>query len=53
MWDEEKVNNGLRIYMTKGFKDVCKIHDCDLRIGAFTLGVNHVARATILRGWEA
>lgn len=56
MWDEEKVNNELRTYMTKGFKDVkemCKTHNCDLRMGAFTLGVNRVARATILRGWEA
>ncbi|KAJ6828243.1 putative glutamate dehydrogenase [Iris pallida] len=56
MWDEEKVNNELKTYMTKGFKDVkemCKTHDCDLRMGAFTLGVNRVARATLLRGWEA
>ncbi|XP_021898169.1 glutamate dehydrogenase 1 [Carica papaya] len=56
MWDEEKVNNELRTYMTKGFKDVkemCNTHNCDLRMGAFTLGVNRVARATVLRGWEA
>jgi glutamate dehydrogenase (NAD(P)+) len=56
MWDEEKVNNELKTYMTKGFKDVkemCKAHNCDLRMGAFTLGVNRVARATVLRGWEA
>jgi glutamate dehydrogenase (NAD(P)+) len=56
MWDEEKVNNELKTYMTKGFKDVkemCKTHNCDLRMGAFTLGVNRVARATVLRGWEA
>ena len=56
MWDEEKVNSELKTYMTKGFKHVkkmCKTHDCDLRMGAFTLGVNRVARATLLRGWEA
>ncbi|XAR70065.1 Glutamate dehydrogenase (NAD(P)(+)) [Bertholletia excelsa] len=56
MWDEEKVNQELKTYMTKGFKDVkdmCKTHNCDLRMGAFTLGVNRVARATVLRGWEA
>ncbi|GMP87167.1 hypothetical protein CsSME_00039662 [Camellia sinensis var. sinensis] len=56
MWDEEKVNNELKTYMTKGFKDVkemCKAHNCDLRMGAFTLGVNRVARATVLRGWGA
>lgn len=56
MWDEEKVNNELRAYMTRGFKDVkemCRTHNCDLRMGAFTLGVNRVAKATVLRGWEA
>ncbi|PKA45818.1 Glutamate dehydrogenase [Apostasia shenzhenica] len=56
MWDEEKVNSELKKYMVKGFKDVkkmCKTHNSDLRMGAFTLGVNRVARATVLRGWEA
>nr|BBG56993.1 glutamate dehydrogenase 1 [Nicotiana tabacum] len=56
MWDEDKVNAELKTYMTRGFKDVkdmCKTHNCDLRMGAFTLGVNRVARATVLRGWEA
>lgn len=56
MWDEEKVNSELKTYMTRGFKDVkemCKTHSCDLRMGAFSLGVNRVARATLLRGWEA
>ncbi|KAL7098144.1 hypothetical protein ACP275_10G186900 [Erythranthe tilingii] len=56
MWDEEKVNTELKKYMTRGFKDVkemCKTHNCDLRMGAFSLGVNRVARATLLRGWEA
>ncbi|KAL3534095.1 hypothetical protein ACH5RR_002556 [Cinchona calisaya] len=56
MWDEEKVNTELKTYMTRGLKDVkemCNTHNCDLRMGAFTLGVNRVARATVLRGWEA
>ncbi|KAJ4745791.1 Glutamate dehydrogenase [Rhynchospora pubera] len=56
MWDENKVNNELKTYMTRAFKDLksmCKSHNCDLRMGAFTLGVNRVARATLLRGWEA
>ncbi len=56
MWEEEKVNKELRRYMAGAFhkvKDMCKTHDCSLRMGAFTLGVNRVARATILRGWEA
>ncbi|XP_042048434.1 glutamate dehydrogenase B [Salvia splendens] len=56
MWDEEKVKAELKTYMNRGFKDVkemCKTHNCDLRMGAFSLGVNRVARATLLRGWEA
>ncbi|KAK6155961.1 hypothetical protein DH2020_010209 [Rehmannia glutinosa] len=56
MWDEEKVNQELKRYMTKAFhniKSMCQLHNCNLRMGAFTLGVNRVARATLLRGWEA
>ncbi|WOK98930.1 glutamate dehydrogenase 2 [Canna indica] len=56
MWDEDKVNMELQKYMTRSFsnlKTMCKTHDCNLRMGAFTLGVNRVARATLLRGWEA
>ncbi|TXG51229.1 hypothetical protein EZV62_023753 [Acer yangbiense] len=56
MWDEEKVNCELKKYMMKSFHDIkamCKAHDCSLRMGAFTLGVNRVAHATLLRGWEA
>lgn len=55
MWDEEKVNAELQKYMRSAFKnikDMCKTHDCGLRMGAFTLGVHRVARATVLRGWE-
>ncbi|KAL5551310.1 hypothetical protein UlMin_001486 [Ulmus minor] len=55
MWEEETVNKVLHKYMKKAFDDIkamCKIHDCNLRMGAFTLGVNRVARATMLRGWE-
>ncbi|XP_020574085.1 glutamate dehydrogenase 2 [Phalaenopsis equestris] len=56
LWDEEKVNTELKRYMLTAFKNIkgmCKSHDCNLRMGAFTLGVNRVARATALRGWEA
>lgn len=56
MWDEEKVNQELKRYMTKAFHNIrglCQSHNCNLRMGAFTLGVNRVARATLLRGWEA
>eukprot|EP00257_Ricinus_communis_P007642 XP_002524362.2 glutamate dehydrogenase 2 [Ricinus communis] len=56
MWDEEKVKCELKKYMMTSFKHIqamCKTHDCSLRMGAFALGVNRVARATLLRGWEA
>lgn len=55
MWEEEKVNNELKRYMMSAFKDIkamCQTHNCNLRMGAFTLGVNRVAQATLLRGWE-
>ena len=38
MWDEEKVNTELKNYMTHSFqhlKEMCKTHDCDLRMGDF------------------
>lgn len=56
MWEEETVNRELKRYMRKAFGDIkgmCKTHGCNLRMGAFTLGVHRVARATMLRGWEA
>ncbi|KAI3835808.1 hypothetical protein MKX03_013404 [Papaver bracteatum] len=56
MWDEGKVNNELQKYMTRSFRDIkamCQTHNCDFRMGAFSLRVNRVARATVLRGWEA
>ncbi|XP_059441838.1 glutamate dehydrogenase 2-like [Corylus avellana] len=56
MWEEEEVNFELKKYMTKAFHEIkamCKLHDCNLRMGAFSLGVNRVARATLLRGWGA
>lgn len=55
MWEEEKVNHELKRYMMSAFKDIkamCQTHNCNLRMGAFTLGVNRVAQATMLRGWE-
>eukprot|EP00250_Pteridium_aquilinum_P006937 c16757_g1_i1 orf=219-1454(-) len=56
MWDEEKVNQELQKYMERAYRDLkekCKTHECNFRMGAFTLGINRVARATLLRGWEA
>ncbi|CAL5391469.1 unnamed protein product [Camellia sinensis] len=56
MWDEEKVNHELEKYTRRAFHEIkamCSTHGCNLRMGAFTLGVSRVARATLLRGWEA
>ncbi|MCO5551060.1 hypothetical protein L7F22_010434 [Adiantum nelumboides] len=56
MWDEEKVNEELKKYMERAYRDLkenCKSRECNFRMGAFTLGINRVARATLLRGWEA
>lgn len=55
MWEEEKVNLELHRYMRRAFHDIkamCKLHECNLRMGAFSLGVKRVAHAT-QRGWEA
>ncbi|XP_054823726.1 glutamate dehydrogenase A-like isoform X2 [Prosopis cineraria] len=55
-WSEDRVKRELHHYMTKAFhdiKDKCKSYDCNLRMGAFALGVERVSRATLLRGWEA
>ncbi|GJS64087.1 glutamate dehydrogenase 2 [Tanacetum coccineum] len=55
MWDEATVNLELKKYMKSAFgniKKMCKTHDCNLRMGAFTLGVDRVARSTMLRGFE-
>ncbi|OAY85325.1 Glutamate dehydrogenase 2 [Ananas comosus] len=56
MWDEDKVNMELKKYMNSAFnniKEMCRSQNCNLRMGAFTLGLSRVARATLLRGWEA
>ncbi|CAM6126084.1 unnamed protein product [Calypogeia fissa] len=56
MWDEERVNAELHKYMIKAYaniKEICQQQNCNLRMGAFSLGVGRVARATLLRGWEA
>ncbi|KAI3817888.1 hypothetical protein L1987_11688 [Smallanthus sonchifolius] len=54
MWDEENVNAELKKYMTGAFKSIknmCRTYECNLRMGAFTLGVSRVAQCTLLRGW--
>ncbi|KAG6635868.1 hypothetical protein CIPAW_11G072800, partial [Carya illinoinensis] len=54
--EEEKVNSELNRYMRSAFHEIkamCKRHECNLRMGAFSLGVNRVARANLLRSWSA
>jgi glutamate dehydrogenase/leucine dehydrogenase len=54
-WDEPQINNELQTYMMHAFMDIndmCKKHNCDLRMGAFSLKLECVACATNLRGWE-
>lgn len=49
-WDENKVNAELQRYMAGSFRDLkemCRTHQCDLRLGAYTLAVNRVAREKI------
>ncbi|KAM0056695.1 putative glutamate dehydrogenase (NAD(P)(+)) [Helianthus debilis subsp. tardiflorus] len=56
MWNEEKVNEEFKKYMTKAFhsiKNMCRTHESNLRMGSFTLGVSRLACSTVLRGWEA
>ncbi|KAG7955617.1 hypothetical protein I3843_11G081900 [Carya illinoinensis] len=55
-WEEEKVNFELNRYMRSAFHEIkamCKLHECNLRMGAFSLGVNRVASANLLRSWSA
>ncbi|KAF7828484.1 glutamate dehydrogenase 2 [Senna tora] len=55
MWEERLITSELKKYMINAFKDIknmCKTHNCSLRMGAFTLGIDRVARAATLRGWE-
>ncbi|KAK1415401.1 hypothetical protein QVD17_31182 [Tagetes erecta] len=54
MWDEDNVNAQLKKYMSGAFnsiKSMCQTHECNLRMGAYTLGVGRVAKCTLLRGW--
>lgn len=52
-WEEERVNEELRVKMRKAYQAVtetAKQHNCDLRTAAFVLGISRVAKATALRG---
>ncbi|MDD5566659.1 MAG: Glu/Leu/Phe/Val dehydrogenase [Patescibacteria group bacterium] len=53
-WDEEEVMAQLRKVMTRAFKqtfETAKLHQVDLRMGAYILAVSRVAEAIKLRGY--
>lgn len=52
-WGVERVNSELKQVMQSAYQDIRtmqKKYQCDLRTAAFILGIDRVARATILRG---
>jgi glutamate dehydrogenase (NAD(P)+) len=52
-WDENRVNAELRNTMTQAYRNVVETarrYSCDLRTGAFILGLSRVMRAAQLRG---
>lgn len=52
-WTEQEVNSKLEQIMTRAYHQVAmaaKRHDCDLRTGAYIVGVRRVAEAILARG---
>jgi glutamate dehydrogenase/leucine dehydrogenase len=52
-WTEEKVNAELKQTMQKAYADLKATkakHNCDWRTAAFTLAVERVGQAALLRG---
>ncbi len=52
-WSAERVNKELKQTMHAAYQDIRAVqqkHQCDLRTAAFTLAIDRVARATVLRG---
>jgi len=52
-WTEEEVNAKLEQIMTRAYAQVqaaARRHDCDLRTGAYIVGIRRVAEATLARG---
>jgi glutamate dehydrogenase (NAD(P)+) len=52
-WDEEKVNGELRKVMTKAYADLKATrakYNCDWRTAAFTMAVERVGQAALMRG---
>ena len=52
-WSETEVNQRLEQLMHRAFEvvwDATVKHECDMRLGAYTVGVSRVAEATHIRG---
>ncbi|XP_071732737.1 glutamate dehydrogenase A-like [Rutidosis leptorrhynchoides] len=55
IWPEELANKKLKQCMEEAFRSIkskSMEHECDLRMGAYTLGVGRVAEANIKRGFQ-
>ncbi len=54
-WSEERVNAELKTIMLEAYQELkalAKSNNCDLRTGAFLLGISRVAQAAAVRGLE-
>lgn len=52
VWTEEEVNTQISGYMQRSFVDIqekCKTYECDLRTGAYTLGLDRISVAAFTR----
>ncbi len=52
-WSEREINNQLREIMVRSFADVMRIHEekkVDMRVAAYILAIDRVAKATMIRG---
>ncbi|MGO4539753.1 Glu/Leu/Phe/Val family dehydrogenase [Paenibacillus sp. 2TAB19] len=53
-WDEQEVDDKLRLMMIRGFEQVYDIHrtrKVDMRLAAYMAGIRKVAEAVRFRGW--
>lgn len=53
-WDEDEIDNKLKLMMVRGFENVYDIHltrKVDMRLAAYMAGVRKMAEAVRFRGW--